>query len=35
MTTEHSDPLEVPLLVILWTVMGCAVVMVMVVVLMH
>jgi hypothetical protein len=35
MTTERSDPLAIPLLVVLYTVMGCAVVMVMVVVLMH
>lgn len=35
MANTHSDPLTVPLLVILWTVMLCGLIMVLVVVLMH
>lgn len=35
MAKTHSDPLTVPLLVILWTVMLCGLIMVLVVVMMH
>ena len=35
MASTHSDPLTVPLLVILWSVMLCALIMVIVVVMMH
>jgi len=35
MTTERSDPLAIPLLILLWTTLGCGLIMVMVVVLMH
>lgn len=35
MTVERTSSLTIPLLVILWTTLSCAVIMVMVVVLMH
>jgi hypothetical protein len=35
MASDRSDSLTIPLLVILWTVLGVALIMVMVVVLMH